>query len=208
MSSTNPSLWEQADECEKRGAWREALSFYQMILESGPKTPELLHRKIRCLFQVGEGSLSLLEEASEEYPNFELFHRDCVAILLHQKRPEEALQVAKSNMLKFKDNFNMWVDCGAVYNRMGRYRKAEEAYKYALALEPNAEDAWFNWANMLLDRKRYAQAEEHYLRVIRINKENEEAWLQLSYCCFFSKDHYVSLRYIEEGLKRMKDLLL
>ena len=198
-------VWEQAQECEERGAWKEALSFYQQLLGKEPNNPELVHRKIRCLFQVGEGSLALLEEAAASYPNFLLFHRDCVAVLLHEEKLQHALERAKSNLLNFKDNFNVWIDLGAVYNRMGQYKRAETAYQTALAMEPSAEDAWFNWANMYLDRKQYAEAEECYLRVTRINKENEEAWLKLSYCCLFSQDYYVALRYIEEGIKRERN---
>ncbi|MEC7984453.1 MAG: tetratricopeptide repeat protein, partial [Myxococcota bacterium] len=144
--------------------------------------------------------LSLLEDAAKSFPDFELFHRDCVAILLHEGKKEQALERANRNILNFKGNYDMWIDCGAVYSRMGQYKRAEESYRMALSLQPNAQDAWFNWANMLLERQQYAQAEEHYLRVVRINPDNEEAWLQLAYCCLFSHDYYVALRYLEKGL--------
>ncbi|MEC7986794.1 MAG: tetratricopeptide repeat protein, partial [Myxococcota bacterium] len=157
-----PSLWEQAQECEERRAWKEALSYYQTMMALEPNNPVVLHRKIRCLFQMGEGNLSLLEDAAKSFPDFELFHRDCVAILLHEGKKEQALERANRNILNFNGNYDMWIDCGAVYSRMGQYKRAEESYRMALSLQPNAQDAWFNWANMLLERQQYAQAEEHY----------------------------------------------
>ena len=58
-----------------------------------------------------------------------------------------------------------WLTRGVALKDLGRMVEAERAYRQALALEPDAPDAWFNLGNLYRDQGRVARARVAYARV-------------------------------------------
>ena len=58
-----------------------------------------------------------------------------------------------------------WLTRGVALKNLGRMGEAERAYQQALALEPDAPDAWFNLGNLYRAQGRVARARVAYARV-------------------------------------------
>ncbi len=77
---------------------------------------------------------------------------------------ERALTYAAA-ALQLAPDAPTWLIRGVALKDLGRMGEAEAAYRQALALEPDAPDAWFNLGNLYREQGRVAQARAAYARV-------------------------------------------
>lgn len=67
------------------------------------------------------------------------------------------------------------VNRGAALRALGRVREAEDAYRIALAKDPNNRPGWTNLGNLLAVARRHKEAAEAFRHAVRLAPEDDEA---------------------------------
>jgi tetratricopeptide (TPR) repeat protein len=86
--------------------------------------------------------------------------------------------------------------------RRGAYRESIESCEYALALDPNDDEAVFNKANSLFQLGNYEEAADYYTRYMGLQPEDETGELFIG-ICLLSEDRAVEA---EQHLKKAEKL--
>jgi len=96
--------------------------------------------------------------------------------------PEKSIQY----YLKYLDvdpfSENVWCSLGLLYIKTHRFAEAIEAFDFAVAINPNYYTAYFNKADVLINRCDHAGAIELYLQVIEQDPANTRAMCRLGDC--------------------------
>lgn len=78
-----------------------------------------------------------------------------------------------------EDRALTWFLLGGQYYDQGRYDKAVGAYREAVRLKPDDNDAWNNLGSSYYQQKQYANAEAAYTESIRLKADDEVAWMNM-----------------------------
>lgn len=100
----------------------------------------------------------------------------CLGVaLLHLNRYAEALEVLLPQALEHEPDALSWFQVAGAHAGMGDRAKAIDAYKRAIALEPDYALAWFNLGGAYWNLRDYAQAESTWTEALRRFPEHELA---------------------------------
>jgi len=87
---------------------------------------------------------------------------------------EEALKLY-NHSLSLKEDDVTHLAIASELKALGRLDEAEEHYKRAIALDPEYEVSYFNYANLLVDMKRIAEAKLMYEKALEIAPDLDAA---------------------------------
>ena len=138
------------------------------------------------------------------------------AIATDPKDPEAYLNLA--NVYKAKKQFSEAEttyqsvlshvpDCVGAYTALGllydenlkQMEKAERAYKKALAIDPSAVNALYNYGNLLLRKRDNASAEALYRRAVEEQSDFAPAYLNLGALHYHAGDTEEALKYFRKA---------
>lgn len=87
--------------------------------------------------------------------------------------------------LQQRPDAHAWSNLGSCLRAVGDLKNAEIAFRNAMALDPQLNDARANYANVLLDQRRGADAEAVLQPVIASGSASANAWLSLGNAYYF-----------------------
>lgn len=90
------------------------------------------------------------------------------------------IQVQSELVKKDPKNFDAWMELGVSYNALGDYKKAEEAYYKAAAINEKNSVIWNNLGELYKQKADYKKAEEAFIKLVEINGTEAESYLKLA----------------------------
>jgi tetratricopeptide (TPR) repeat protein len=90
---------------------------------------------------------------------------------------------------------------GDMYGRHGDFKKAEEEFKKAIAINPNYGDAYHNLGNTYLQTERLELAIQSYEKAASINPNLWQSYQNISAIYFKQKKFDKALEYMEKAVK-------
>ena len=93
------------------------------------------------------------------------------ANLFNQKKPEQALKIARKALEKYPDNIRLLNNAGGFALTIGDFKTAESFLKKALKIKPDYVDAHYNLGTLFKAQNQFSKAKESYLRVIEIRPD-------------------------------------
>ena len=128
------------------------------------------------------------ETPPDNYHNFSKISDLTAISMFHSNRGAEALQMGKVDealvWLRLAveidpDLPNAWVNYGVGLRRQGDHRRAEEAYRRALALDPRTYSAYQNLASLLRIEKRLEEARAYEEMLVTSPSRNPYTYITL-----------------------------
>lgn len=149
-------------ELEQRGAWAELTEFADVNIAKDPFSPEW--RMIG-----GYAQLQL-----RDYPRAMIYFSDMIRLapddatgyhfLAETQRaagqPQRAVATLERALLVVRESPLTYILLGEAHSDLGRFHPAAQAYRRALALDPQLVDAWFGLGRASLQLGRGADARE------------------------------------------------
>jgi ribonucleotide reductase alpha subunit len=81
---------------------------------------------------------------------------------------------------EFVKNLDAWMELGVSYNALGDYKKAEEAYYKAAAINEKNSVIWNNLGELYKQKGDYKKAEEAFIKLVEVNGSEAESYLKLA----------------------------
>lgn len=161
--------------------YSSAIAVYQRILALNPEDVTAQENLLTLLINQGR-----TDEAREFLASTNLNlsqHLDLqlqlVAVLLHKKQLEVAIETLEDIEQRHRDNPQFQVELGKVWQRINRYDAALAAYTRALELQPRFIEAEAHVGDLLLLQQNYLEAIVVYRRLIEFEPDNPYNYHQL-----------------------------
>lgn len=175
-------LFSQGNKCFARGAYSEALSFYQDLLELNPRHAEALNNIGAALCKLGR-----YKEAEDHFrraigikPNFFEAHGNLGSALRwrgHIAEAEVLLRRALKLNAKYADaRYNL----GLILILLGRLRAAKVQFEKILKSAPRHADALVGMGQVAMLEGRFDTAEAKFRRALEVNPKIPSAWAALA----------------------------
>jgi len=97
--------------------------------------------------------------------------------MIVQEHYEAALQRAKTFQRHVTEDAALTYLMGESYRQLGQTKKAEQAFRRSLQLEPTRQDAWYDLGEILLEQQRLDEAKTAFQRVSELVHEGPNAWI-------------------------------
>ncbi len=110
------------------------------------------------------------------------------------------LSAARIDYLKFYKS-------GIVFEKQGRYEKAQESYEQALKLRPGDTNLMYNLANIFLLKGQMREAVDYYKKVLSVNPDQVDALFNLAYAYEKLDQPESALELYEKALDRQPESL-
>jgi len=129
-------------------------------------------------FQVGDLSAAetLLRQALDIAPDRTSVLTNLSAVLLKQKRPDEARLYAMRSVELDPDNAEGWLNVANSQDGLGHHEEALASYDRSITLNSDYAEAWLSRGKTQESLMRYAEALISYDRAIVIKPDYPEAW--------------------------------
>jgi len=156
------------------GVWREHL--VRRALDAEPSSPEAVYELATLLHQLGRHGEALVQfqRYRELVPGDDQVFTQigrCFSDVAKFTEAETWLRRA----LEWSDDAVTLYDLGFVLEGQGRAAEAMDAYRRALARDPNHAPAHTNLAAMLAHQGRVAEALAHFVEAVRVTPEDPDA---------------------------------
>ncbi|MBM3757571.1 MAG: tetratricopeptide repeat protein [Acidobacteria bacterium] len=99
----------------------------------------------------------------------------------------------------------VWVNLISLHARLKNFAAAEEAYRKALALEPNRAEAYYNYGVFCMETERVDEAQKAFEKTAALDAANPEAWHNLGVIAQESGDLTRAAKLFDETLARKPD---
>jgi tetratricopeptide (TPR) repeat protein len=119
------------------------------------------------------------------------------------KRPEEAMAAIDLAQTVCSEDSNFQMLRGVIARQLPDKRGnsiAMQAYRHAIRLSPNRDDAYYCLANLLSDAEEIADAEAMYRRCLELNPKQSLAWHNLGRMMCFDDRHEQALPLLRQSL--------
>jgi Tfp pilus assembly protein PilF len=159
---------------ERTGNYPAAVEAYRRGLEAEPDNVELLNAMGFALFQQGksEEAMVALEKAIEVDPQHWKAHNNMALASIDMGELELA-EAHYRESLAIEPQPAIYNDLGVVLERQGLPESAVEAYRSALALDPDSDSAHYNLGASLARAGEYAEAESHLQAALEIRPNSK-----------------------------------
>jgi tetratricopeptide (TPR) repeat protein len=94
-----------------------------------------------------------------------------------------------------------WYNLGLIYTRVNDHKKAEDAYRSAIELNPEMESAYLSLGLLLEWDKRRTDAVRVYRDLLKRDSENAAGWMALGKLYYDSRDYTTALQVFREYRK-------
>ena len=152
------SVWRHqaaAEAQESQGAYAQAITEYQRVLEFDPHRPGIHYRLGRTLLALSRNSTSPNDTADAA------------------KEFEQELRLDPTNA-------NAAYELGEINRQAGKLSEAQQCFEAALKNYPDFEEAHVGMAAILIALEKPAEALPHLQKAIASNSADEAAWYRLS----------------------------
>ena len=135
-----------------------------------------------CDEELGNPSeaLRFLRLAERYYPKSSFIQLFIGRMQLDLSKPKLA-ERAFRKAIKKKPSAGAYIFLGSSLSRQGRFREEKTCYQAALRLEPNNEEAHYNFGVCYRFGKQYTKAEKHLRRAIAIDRKYSLAYAELGW---------------------------
>ncbi len=152
----------------------EANECYKTLLEDHPKSEELLGNLAVTSLELKDYShasecAEMIPETSEE-PAYRLRLR--IGCAVAQGDEETAAQYSAQLVEMVEGSYEAWFNLGVACQRTGRLEVAVDAYKQALAVEPDRPEAQVNLGAVLHESENLVEARQFYEAALRSGPAN------------------------------------
>jgi tetratricopeptide (TPR) repeat protein len=135
-----------------------------------------------ALIQSGqhEQAEKVLYSLQNKYPHLSGIYVNLAMIYWHKEAPEKAEAFNKQALELNRNNADAWVFEGIMQRNRGNFLAAETAYRTAIAVNPNHQNAWLNLAFLKdLYLAEYTEALKCYTHYAQLNPEDKrtENWM-------------------------------
>lgn len=156
--------------------YKESCSIHLQIIDKKPYNSKAwfnLGHAYSCLGD-NEKSIDAFEYAFIINPNFEFAYRDCAEMYIKEENYFKALQ-CYSEVLEFiAPDSDILSKCAYCHTRQGSFKKANDYYFKAIALNPENDTAFFGLAANYYQLEEYHQASNILDKAIQIDDSREE----------------------------------
>ena len=161
---------------------KEAVAAYREAVRLGPRDYMPL---INCSFALAklgnfDEARATLAPALKTSPDDPLVQLTAGRILLHEKKPEKALNHLRLAQAQAPDMALVYESMGTALAQLYLYRKAGENFEKAAQLDPENASAISNWGHSLYRLGRYSEAKALYAKAVSLDPENVDALLTLA----------------------------
>ena len=146
----------------RRRDYAQAAAVWEAALSLDPDDAEMLEAYAGSLTELRRYDEAdhlfryLIERGSEQAE----VHQGLAAMLFRQGDGDASIEVCRTALEKFPDNITLLLQIGAAEGLMGRFDKAEAAYRHVLTLQPDSSEALNGLASagQALDAESHQQA--------------------------------------------------
>ena len=170
-----------------------AKNIYKILISSGEKNADLYYGMAVCCELEGE-----MESAKFHYqeslvfdPQFETYQR-LISLLMKEKNDLATVEMINRALylenLPGKIKFECHKTCANCLVRLEKYDEAEKHYRFALQVDPAADDIQYGLGALYLRMKNFEKAKRCFQDTIASNPRNHEAFSGLGSCLMEERD--------------------
>ena len=152
----------------KDGFNEEAKRIYKDILVKFPKNK----RAIDAMKVLSGGSIGKVSKVKKPTPN----ELQALVNLYNQGELQQALHLAEVLLQRFPGSSLVHNVCGAIHKSLGQLEASVDAFKKAIAIQPDYADAWNNIGSAFRDQGKLEEAIDAYKKALLIRPESAEAF--------------------------------
>ena len=153
-----------------------------------------------------QNSLALWEHALQVTENEPSAHYHLAAALAQKGRFEEAAEHCRVALeLRKTPNAEILSNMGSIYNNLGRYTEAIEAFVQAIKVDPNHADAYVGLGNTFGKLGRHKEAEQAAKQAIKIEPDLAEAYSILGAAYFSQNDWTDAIEAFRQAIRIQPD---
>jgi tetratricopeptide (TPR) repeat protein len=154
-----------------------AVGHLRLAVQIQPEAAEAHYRLAGLLRRKGQidAAIATYRQTIECDPNHIRARRDLAALLLSQRRPQEALDQLRWIVDRGDANADVHNLAGVAWKLIGDLDEAVASYRRALAINPDYHLAHNNIANVLAAQGRSDEAVAHYRRALEIKPDYTQA---------------------------------
>ncbi len=181
-------MFQQAMECQRRGALAEAERLYRAVLAERPNDPACLGNLGKLLADQGrvEEGIAAYEQALRAAPQVAALHYN-LGMALRARGTWAAAEASYRRALELSPGLvQAYNNLGNVLQAQGRGEEAAAAYREGLRREPGDAVAHNNLGNVLKGTGRMDEALGCYRAALRLVPGFAEAWSNLADACFLT----------------------
>jgi tetratricopeptide (TPR) repeat protein len=166
----------QALRATREQRWKDALAQWQALAIDKPDDPSAISELGWALMQNGQerDARRQFQRALHLEPNIVRASAGLVALAIRAKTPEEAVRLATDTVRARPESAEAFRTLGDAQKAAARRSEAEDAYRRAVALDPNDAQNHAGLAGVLFVRNKSDEAVKEYRLAIRLAPENAD----------------------------------
>jgi tetratricopeptide (TPR) repeat protein len=148
------ALFNAAVSANLASEYERSLDYYKSVMELDYENPEIYISMGELNKALGDtvAALEALKMGRERFPeNFDILISE-TNIYLAQNNVEQAIANLEAALEKEKNNPTIYFAVGTNYDQLGMFDKAKEAYKNAIALDPDYFEANYNLGALYVNK--------------------------------------------------------
>ena len=160
---------------ERLNRYQEAAEDYERAIVFQDKKPEIYYYAGNAYFKSGnrQAALANLNSAIDRKSNYLEAYQVRSQVYLGMERYDEALEDCK-RCLRLKENEQSYFNLAQVYEKLGLYNEAEEAYQKSLGKNSGVASTHLALANLLYERENYPSAMASVNKLLKIEPKNRD----------------------------------
>lgn len=135
--------------------WDAAKKHYRLALDKGAESKDLYYNFVNILSAVdkdNEKSLEVINEGLDKFPNDGVLQKNRINVLIGLEKIDEARADLIKAIEAEPDNANLHFTLGVLWEELDSLDKAAEAYKAAIAVDPDHFESNFNYGVILINK--------------------------------------------------------
>jgi cellulose synthase operon protein C len=190
------------DVAAARGDFKAALSRYQEAMELAPNAHQPYLHAARAAVELKDlnRAKGFVDTAGQLRPGV----AEVLAVqgaVMKSQDPKQASRLLTTAMEQAPEEPLYPYELGSVYTSMGAQVEAIDAFKAAVALDPDFVDAYLQLGKVQRDLGRSREARDSLDNALRINPKRADAWLDMAELMSQQGDDAGSLRSYEKALE-------
>lgn len=167
------SIFAAAVSAHQSGDYKSAQELYSKVINIDPCHTASCHNLGLIYHDLGDSvaAVKLLSQAVEKEGNPQYFC-NFGRILLDINRLKEAEEVLSKSLQMNPAQADSYVNLAALYNKQGKFTKAQKSAKNAIEIESNNIEAYFNLSSSLKSQKKIKQAIQGLEKAYEINPDH------------------------------------